>query len=657
MGLFCLTSAFDCYSSISVNTSLGIDFYRTVNEEGSNGWAQVYARIPFDDYELKEKGALFGVVLGQSVENWADIEAGLMEWVDEYFNKTEIGGDLGGFAVSFKEKYPVIEGAWLWIVPKNDGSREIKSIRWGLSGVSLVRGGKEYNLTISEGRVVKGLAEGKDHLTLWSGGLGQILDGEEKKVFNEEKVMNFGNRLAESREAAAGLFFDFDKLHTIETRETEEKNEKRSDKFEIPNANDGLQDDTDVGQRVVEEVSGLEDLAGEELIGPVKAKDKLLNWWRKIMPSKSDDLRVDHEGVQKRKKWSVLLGVLFLILLAVSLVTGSIKIKADREAKKWSEFSEPILKNIQEAQDLVKINPSGAKKLIDDVRKTFDIQKAEFVGGKYKNDVTVLEDKLKTAWAVTSGEKESQITEMVNIQLVRPGFVGDRLSFIKSGTILAIDGRLGTVVSATTSTKDIKVVAGKGEGLGWLDAISDGSRVLILNSKGVIVGGKDTEEILFDMAVSKATAIGRFGANLYVLDSGNKEIYKYGAISDGYGDRSRWLKQDQSISVNPVDMAIDSDMWILGDSGVVEKFRRGAREQYILNGVPMGAKTSRIAVQLEGDSLAMLDNVNGMVIVCSKETGNCGQQLKSEKLKTASDIEFDGATLMVLINGTVGVLQ
>ena len=213
------------------------------------------------------------------------------------------------------------------------------------------------------------------------------------------------------------------------------------------------------------------------------------------------------------------------------------------------------------------------------------------------------------------------------------------------------------MVSAATATKDIKVVAGKGEGLEWLDATSDGSRVLILNPKGVSVNGKETGGIIFDMAVSKATTIGRFGANLYVLDSGNKEIYKYGAISDGYGDRVRWLAQDQSISVTPVDMAIDSDVWVLGESGVVERFRRGAREQFVLNGVPEGVKTSRIAVQLEGSSLAMLDKVNGMVIVCSKETGNCEQQLKSEKLKMATDIEYDGTVLLVLTEGTVGVLN
>lgn len=627
-----------------MNTSLGINFFRTVNEEGSNGWAQVYARVPFDDYELSEKGALFGVVLGKPLENWADVEAELMAWIDEYFNKVENGGDLGNFAQNFKDKYPEIEGAWLWVVSKENRAREIKTIRWGLGGVTLIREGKEYNLAPEEGKIIKGLAENKDRLIMWSGKLGEMIGTEEDNVFNQEKVLGFGNRLAESREAAAGLFFDFDKQQEMIVDDKKEEVEQIIEKSEPE-------------KEMIVEVKENEDLASEKLVGPVKIKDKIINWWKSVKPTKRDDLWVDHEGTNKRKKWAVLLGILFLILLSVSLVTGSLKIKADREAKKWRDFSEPISKNIQEATDLVAINPSGAKKLMEDVRNTFNIQKTEFVNGKYKTQVLKLEENINNAWTITSGEKESQIEEVVNIQLIRPGFVGDRMSFINAGSILVLDGKLGTVVSAEMATKNIKVIAGKGENLGWLDASSDGSKVLVLTPKGVNINGKETGGIVFDMAVSKPVALGRFGGNLYVLDSGNKEIYKYGAIGEGYGDRTRWLKQDQSITLSPVDMAIDSDVWLVGVSGDVERFRRGSREQFVLSGVPEGTKTSKIAVQPEGNSIAMLDTNSGVVIICSKETASCGQQLKSEKLKLATDIEFDGNSLLVLVSGTVGILK
>jgi hypothetical protein len=630
-----------------VNTSLGINFLRTVNEEGSNGWAQVYARIPFDDYELRDKGALFGVFLGKQAENWADVEAELMEWVDEYFNKAEKGGEMMEFAKVLREKYPEIDGAWMWVTPKEDGRRELKIIRWGEAGVILVRNNGEFELTKEEGKVISGAAMEKDTIKMWSGTLGKMLvEDQEKKETNEDTAMNYGNKLVEAREAGAGLFFVFDKYQTEGIEFSEKVDEEISEVMA-----------TDIDEENVSE-QATEDLAGETIVGKMGTKEKLVNWWRKIKPVKRQELRVERVETTKRKRWAVFLGVLFLILLSVSLVTGSIKIKADREAKKWNDFSEPITKSIQEAQDLVKINPSGAKKLMEDVKNTFNVQKAEFVNGKYKTELAKLEEQVNVAWTTTSGEKQSQINELVNIQLIRAGFVGDRMSLIKDSNLLVLDSKMGVVVTVVTASKDIKVVAGKGDTAGWVDTVSDGSKVLVLDSKGVSLNGTDLNGIVFDMAVNKPIALGLFGANVYVLDSGNKEIYKYGAISDGYGERTMWLKQGQSIDVNPVDMAIDASVWILGDNGVVEKFTRGTREQFTLNGVPDGAKTTKIALQQTGTSLALLDTTNGMVIVCNKTTGNCDQQLKSDKLKTASDIEYDGSgNLLVLINGTVGVLN
>lgn len=630
-----------------MNTSLGINFLRTVNEEGSNGWAQVYARIPFDDYELRDKGALFGVFLGKQAENWADVEAELMEWVDEYFNKAEKGGEMMEFAKVLREKYPEIDGAWMWVTPKEDGRRELKIIRWGEAGVILVRNNGEFELTKEEGKVISGAAMEKDTIKMWSGTLGKMLvEDQEKKETNEDTAMNYGNKLVEAREAGAGLFFVFDKYQTEGIEFSEKVDEEISEVMA-----------TDIDEENVSE-QATEDLAGETIVGKMGTKEKLVNWWRKIKPVKRQELRVERVETTKRKRWAVFLGVLFLILLSVSLVTGSIKIKADREAKKWNDFSEPITKSIQEAQDLVKINPSGAKKLMEDVKNTFNVQKAEFVNGKYKTELAKLEEQVNVAWTTTSGEKQSQINELVNIQLIRAGFVGDRMSLIKDSNLLVLDSKMGVVVTVVTASKDIKVVAGKGDTAGWVDTVSDGSKVLVLDSKGVSLNGTDLNGIVFDMAVNKPIALGLFGANVYVLDSGNKEIYKYGAISDGYGERTMWLKQGQSIDVNPVDMAIDASVWILGDNGVVEKFTRGTREQFTLNGVPDGAKTTKIALQQTGTSLALLDTTNGMVIVCNKTTGNCDQQLKSDKLKTASDIEYDGSgNLLVLINGTVGVLN
>jgi len=634
-----------------MKTSLGLSFLRIVNEEGSNGWAQVYARIPFDDFELRDKGALFGAVMGRPTEGWAEKMSELMVVVDEFFNKSDVPGDLSGLVAELKNKYPEVEGVWLWVIPNDRGERDIKVVRWGNVGLILKRSGKTIDFSETEdGRIVKGIVADGDAITIWTGVLKDLLNEEHLDERSEEDVVaDWSRKLMDDRVAGAGLVLNFEKYELEEIAKDQVK--KTLDKPVLPVVNEPEHSSFD------EVLSRRDNLADETYVGPLGIKEKIVNWWKKKRRSNTREIRIETDN-GKRKKWAVLLGILFLILLSVSLVTGSVKMSADRETKRWVEFSEPIEKKYQEAIGLVGINPNGAKKLMEEVKSAFDLRKMEFVKTKHKDELALMEKKINDGWILASGEKESQIEEIVNIGLIRQGFAGDRLSLVKDSNFLALDGKLGIAVEVEIKTKDIKVVAGKGENQNWIDVVNSGTRTLVMSKSGIRIAGKEQDLIVFDSAVSNPIALGKFGGNIYILDNGNKEIYRYGAIGDTFGERVRWLKQDQTITINPVDMAIDADVWIAGNSGEVEKYRRGSKENFSLNGTPEGLKIDRLALEESGNRLALLDKTNGIVVICQKDNGNCSQQLRSERLKSASDVEFDATgTLWVLVSGTIGTLK
>jgi hypothetical protein len=296
--------------------------------------------------------------------------------------------------------------------------------------------------------------------------------------------------------------------------------------------------------------------------------------------------------------------------------------------------------------------------LIEDVKVSFDLGKGRFLNSRFSKELSDLEKKINDGWTVASGEKESQVEEILKIDLVRQGFKGSRLGMQKVGQLLVLDSAMGVIMTAEVKTKDIKVVAGKGEGLGWVDAIGEGSRIMVLSNSGVRNAVTGADLIKFDAAVAKPVTLGSFGGNLYVLDQGNKEIYKYSAVGEGFGDRIRWLKQGQSIGFEPVDLAMDSDIWVVSEKGQVERFRRGSKEQFSVSGLPAEIKVNRVAVEQDGTRLALLGSSSGVVVLCSKDTGVCSQILKSGRLIEASDIEFDGqGNLMVLMAGTVGIIK
>lgn len=638
MGIFWPNTTDDCYSSISVNTGLGLSFLRIVNEDGSNGWAQVYARIPFDNTELLSKGALFGVIMGKNKENWAEKDAEQMSWVEEYFNKIESEGELATFFLEWRAKYPDLDGVWVWIMDR-EGKRVMMMVRWGETGITLLRKGKEFNFSknMIEGKVAKGQTLEGDRLIVWTDGLSE--KSEEKRLadLDEPGALALNEKLKQEGFAGAGLVLDFDKF--VKEKVEEPEIELLPARIEIE-----------------------AELVNEKYVGPIRWKEKLANWWFSNLTKFRRPIRqegeVEWKENSKRKKWAVTLGVVFLVILFISLVTGSIKIRREAGLKKWKEFSEPIEKSLSEAVGLVQLNPSGAKKLVEDARVTYGIKNSEFSKGNHAKELVDLGKKIEVTWTLISGEKESQVEEVARIDLVRQGFKGGRMHLIKDKQLVVLDEGMGVVVTIELSAKDIKVAAGKGEGLGWSDAIGDNSLMMVLNGSGVrnAINGQDL--IKFDAAVVKPVAFDRFGGNVYILDQGNKEIFKYAAIGDGFGERSRWLKQDQSMSFEPVDMAIDSDIWVVSAEGEVEKFRRGSKEQFAISGLTAGMKISRMAIEIDGDKMALLDSVSGAVAVCSKTTGACSQLLKSEKLREVKDIEFDTqGNLLVLLPGVVGVLK
>ncbi len=638
-----------------MNTGLGLSFWRIVNEEGANGWAQIYARIPFDDQELLNKGALFGVVLGEKSENWAEIDAELMEWVEEYFNKLESLGDLGDFGHAWQQKYPDITGVWVWVNNKN-GKREIRMTRWGEGVVTLVRNHKEFDFSknLTQGKVVKGVVEDGDKLIIYSG----VLSPEISERLTESKaedITKLSEEIKTSGMAAAALVFNFGKMAEVVEDDMAEiiAREEMPESVEIqekPVVN------TEYKQERVFQKQEF-DLAEDRLVGPLGFKEKLINKWINLRQIKQKGL-VDRKEDSKRKKWSMVLGILFLILLVFSLVVGSVKMRQAADLKAWQDFSGPIEKGLQESKSLVGLNPTGAKKLIEDVKTGFGAGRAAFENGKYKDELLNLEKKINEGWTVASGEKDSEIDEILRVDLVRQGFKGDRLGLVKGSQFLALDPLMGMVVTADAKSKDIKVIAGKGEGLGWIDMVGDASKPMVLSTSGIRDAITGADLIKFDATVLKPAAIGKFGGNLYVLDQGNKEIYKYAGTAEGFVERTRWLKQDQSISFEPVDMAMDTDIWVVAVSGQVERFRRGSKEQFSLSGLPANIKIKRIAVDQNGTKLALLDNESGNVILCLKETGVCNQTLKSGKLIGAGDIEFDETgNLMVIYSGTVGVMK
>lgn len=623
-----------------MNNGLGINFLRYVCEEDQYNWSQVFARLPFDEEELKQKGALFGVVGGKKEEGWADRDVELTNWVEEYFNKTELVGDLGGFFLNFEKEFFNIDCLWVWIFWEKE-SRKVKIIGTGKVNLVIDREGREINFanSLAAKKVLTGEVLEKDVIRMWIGGLA------EKAETWEDQVSGMSGSVAALKISVLTLP---QKSADVEILLNEKKEEEK----------EGIK------KVMVEETkSEVEVLAGDNYVGKIGWKEKLKNLFLKkkkplvVVEDRRDEVVLKVGGNNKRK-WSMILGFGFLVMLVVSIFVGGVRRKNVEAEKKWMDFSTPIEKSLQEAETLVILNQAGAKKIVETTRSDFNTNKGNFDSEKYKEKVADLGLKIEASWVKVSGEKNGNLKEVVNLELIRSGVNANKISFVGESKFVVMSSENGMVMSVDTKQKEVKVLAGKGAGLGWVDSVSDGKKTYVMNKGGIFIAGNESSSLTFDSAVTSPVSLSKFGSNLYLLESGNKEIFKYQIGETSFGERVRWLKEGQQIAVVPLDMDIDVDVWVLGNGGQVERFRRGVKEPYSLSNLPTGVEFEKITVEKEGERIALLNTKQGIVVFCKKTGGVCGEQIKVEKLKEAKDIEFDAENnLMVLFGGLIGMLN
>ncbi len=609
-----------------MNNGLGIIFFRYLKEEDEQFWVQVFAKLPFDDIELAQKGALFGVVRLKKTDDWSEVDMEMTSWVDEYYNGLETSFNLADFYTKFKDKYSLLDGVWMSVTGDNK-KRVLKVVGTGDVSYLIRRSGSKIDLSksLDSRKVLSGELKCDDEVDFGVGGLDLSADA----VFENVNL---------------GFAYGYFKLQVTDV---------------VGDAGEVLEK-VEVSDLIVEGAEPVfadpgiikPDIASNKYIGKLGFGSRLKN----LLSRSRSDLSVNSEDSRKsRKNRALFLGLFFVCLLVVSLVFGGLKKRSELSERKWIEFSDPIEKTIVSAVGITKINPSGAKKMLDEARQKFNSGKGDF------DDILklgALEKKIDESWVIVSGEKNVDFSEVVNFELIRAGVNVSRFSYSGNDLFSVISGESGVVMSVVLSSKEMKVLAGKGAGLGWIDTVISKDKAYVLTKGGVFVAGNESNSLIFDTAVTDPVGMSIFGSSLYVLEKGNKEVFKYSITDTGFGERQRWLKEGQSISSSPLDMDIDVDVWVLEQGNVLERFRRGMKEIFLLSGLPKEIEVEKVSVENEGDRIALLSPKQSMVILCSKETGVCEKQLKNDKLVEARDISFgEQGMLYVLLKSSVGVLN
>jgi hypothetical protein len=151
--------------------------------------------------------------------------------------------------------------------------------------------------------------------------------------------------------------------------------------------------------------------------------------------------------------------------------------------------------------------------------------------------------------------------------------------------------------------------------------------------------------------------ISTFAGNIYILDRGQSEIWKYPTLGDTFGGRRRWLAVGITPDLsNVVDMKVVGDVWLLTSTGKLERYGRGAPVPFGMEGFPAKGEAKKLsepsAIWVTDSMVYVLENGASRIVVFGTDGKYKSQYINSEFNK-AQDLVVVDDRVYVLIDNVV----
>jgi len=364
----------------------------------------------------------------------------------------------------------------------------------------------------------------------------------------------------------------------------------------------------------------------------LKIKEKLTQFFQKIS-SRPRAIYIPRKQKTETKEQRTMMTIAIVLagLLLVSVVFGWQKKRREEETRRFNQFWEEIEYKYEEGKKVVELNPLLARELLGRSLELAKEKKNDYLAKSWQyKKLTKVEKEIEEELEKVLREYELAETPVfLDLNLITKDLKGIDLDFWEEEIVVL--GGDGTVVKIDLNRKSN--ILGKVEG-GKLVTLW-GERAFVLGEKIVEIGNKTEIEKGWDEVV----ALQVFAGNLYLLDKGENNIWKYPAIEEGFGAKRSWLGSGVEPDLaEAIDMTIDGDIWILKETGEILKFSRGAPKTFGISGLEQEFHHP-LAFYTDEDckKIYVLDKGNERIVALHK-SGEYDSQYIWEGIKDVDDI-------------------
>jgi len=337
--------------------------------------------------------------------------------------------------------------------------------------------------------------------------------------------------------------------------------------------------------------------------------------------------------------------VLFLILIW-SVGLGYRRRTQETAQEKIKLTKNLISQKLDQAEQVAFLNMPSALSLIADSKVEVNKLKKELgvkskgLGGLEKM-ITDTENKILK-------KEEKKYTEFFDLMVDDKSAKGEKI-YLNDDHLLVSDQNRGVLYELSLEKKSLDKDQFSTVKRSNLIASYENKKYFFVTGEGVyqVVDRKVNKVIENDKDWGKIIDLVVFNGNIYLLDQGKDEIWKYLSAESGFGNKSSYFQSGQSIDLSQVNsLTIDGSIYLAGNS-IMVKYTSGLRDEFKVNLPDSNVDMTKIFTNRDLEKVYGWDKKRGTIYIMGKN-GDYQEQVNSKILSAGTDLVVYKDSIYVL---------
>ena len=353
------------------------------------------------------------------------------------------------------------------------------------------------------------------------------------------------------------------------------------------------------------------------------------------------------------KKFTIIAVIIIFAILVWSVIFGVQRREEAKRQKRFDDSKTKIEASLEKAASEAFINFDQSTIYIDEAKNEVASLKQQ-LGKDREKEIAELEKRINEAENVIVKREEKASEEFYDLALEDKDAQGSTV-YLDGDQLAILDNKNSTVYVLSLDKKSLTSYVSSDVKDGLLVSLYDNQVFFFSKSRGIYKfesESKAKQVIKPDSRWGNIVDMEVYNGNIYLLDSGRDEIYKYLVAESGYSDKSSYFQEGQSVDLeNAVDMSIDSAIYVALKNEVI-KYLTGAKDEFITSYPERTPDIAGIYTNGDIEQAFVWDKGAGNLYVLEKD-GKYNRQIGSSIVRRAKNVVvykdkalvFDGVKL------------